>query len=67
MLDPGSYNKAGAKGYWPENFTEKVISGGNHAQFGSYGAQKGDGQASITAAEQQKQTSDEIIRWIENQ
>ena len=67
VLDPGSYNKAGTKGYWPENFTEKVISGGNHAQFGSYGSQKGDGQASITAAEQQKQTSDEIIRWIENQ
>ena len=67
VLAAGDYSKAETKGYWPEDFTERVIQGGNHAQFGSYGAQKGDGQASITAIEQQMQTSEEIIRWIENQ
>lgn len=29
-----------------------VIAGGNHAQFGSYGAQPGDGEASISAENQ---------------
>jgi pimeloyl-ACP methyl ester carboxylesterase len=31
-----------------------VIEGGNHAQFGSYGVQAGDGTAQIGAAEQQR-------------
>ena len=31
--------------------TEIIIEGGNHAGFGSYGAQSGDGEASITPAE----------------
>ncbi len=36
--------------------TEYVaIQGGNHGQFGSYGAQPGDGTAEITRAEQQAQ------------
>ena len=29
-----------------------MIKGGNHAQFGSYGVQKGDGKAVISASEQ---------------
>jgi dienelactone hydrolase len=32
------------------------IEGGNHAGFGSYGAQSGDGEATISAADQQAQT-----------
>lgn len=36
----------------PSNYTEAVIEGGNHAQFGSYGPQLGDGTASISADEQ---------------
>ena len=31
------------------------IQGGNHAQFGDYGIQPGDGQASISQADQQSQ------------
>ena len=42
--------------YAPEEYCEYVIKGGNHAQFGSYGVQKGDGKASIPAEEQQKET-----------
>lgn len=33
----------------PKGSKEKCIEGGNHAQFGSYGKQKGDGEARISA------------------
>ena len=36
----------------PQNSKEFVIEGGNHAQFGCYGAQKGDGEATVSAEEQ---------------
>ena len=32
-----------------------TIKGGNHAQFGSYGIQKGDGQAEISSRDQQRE------------
>ena len=40
------------------DYTENIveIEGGNHAQFGNYGSQKGDLPATISAEEQQKQT-----------
>ena len=38
--------------YAPADYIETVIEGGNHAQFGSYGLQKGDGTASIPAEQQ---------------
>lgn len=40
------------------DYTENIveIQGGNHAQFGNYGPQKGDLPAAISAEEQQKQT-----------
>ena len=42
------------------DYTENIveIEGGNHAQFGNYGPQKGDLPATISAAEQQAQTVD---------
>jgi len=40
------------------------IIGGNHAHFGNYGEQKGDGQASITREEQQKIAVKEIVKFI---
>lgn len=39
----------------PASYWEFVIEGGNHAWFGNYGIQEGDGEASITKDEQQKQ------------
>ncbi len=36
----------------PENTGSLVIQGGNHAGFGMYGPQKGDGEAKITASAQ---------------
>lgn len=57
---------AAGRDYAPEEFYEHVIEGGNHAQFGNYGEQKGDGAATIPAQEQQRQAvqfiMDSIVR-----
>ena len=42
------------------------IAGGNHAYFGNYGEQEGDGTATITREEQQEQTVDAIINFANN-
>ncbi len=41
-----------------------IIQGGNHANVGDYGLQKGDGKASITREEQQQITVDAIIDFF---
>lgn len=43
--------------YLPAGAVIQVIPGGNHAQFGSYGPQKGDGTALISQAEQWAETA----------
>ena len=48
----------------PAEFTEYVIEGGNHAQYGDYGAQKGDGTATIAAEEQRKIATEKILTFI---
>ncbi|MCR5447760.1 MAG: alpha/beta hydrolase [Solobacterium sp.] len=50
--------------YVPPGAQEKVIQGGNHAQFGNYGEQKGDGKALIPAEEQQEETVKAILYWL---
>ena len=42
-----------------------VIKGGNHANFGNYGHQKGDAKATISRKEQQNQTVKAINNFIE--
>ena len=64
VLNMDRYTGAVAGGYMPDDFTEHVIDGGNHAGFGSYGEQDGDGAAAITARDQQEQTADIITNWI---
>ena len=49
-----------AKRYLPPNGKILVIEGGNHAQFGNYGRQDGDGNAAISSEDQQQRT----IEWI---
>lgn len=39
---------------FPEDVVEEVIDGGNHANYAHYGAQEGDGEATITREEQQE-------------
>ena len=43
-----------------------VIEGGNHAQFGNYGRQDGDGIADISSEEQQLRTMELILQSICN-
>lgn len=50
--------------YAPISYTETVIDGGNHAQFGNYGEQRGDGNAAVSREEQQEQTVKCIIQHI---
>ena len=38
----------------PNDVIEEVIEGGNHANYAHYGAQEGDGVATITREEQQE-------------
>jgi hypothetical protein len=40
------------------------IEGGNHAQFGNYGAQKGDATATISREEQQALTVQRIVTFV---
>jgi len=40
----------------PSSAVFHTIEGGNHARFGNYGEQKGDGKASLTPSEQQEET-----------
>ena len=48
------------------DYTENIveIEGGNHAQFGNYGPQKGDLPAGISAEEQQRQTVETIQAFL---
>jgi hypothetical protein len=41
-----------------------VIDGGNHSQFGDYGFQPGDKQATISRAEQQSQVVDATVKFM---
>ena len=60
VVDPDQI--AAARKYMPAQYIEQVLEGGNHAQFGSYGRQRGDGDASLSPEEQQEQTVDFILR-----
>ena len=48
----------------PHGTILQVIQGGNHAQFGNYGLQPGDGTATISAADQQAQAADLTARLL---
>ncbi len=58
-----AYKKAAE--LFPKDFTEVVIEGGNHAQYGNYGEQSGDGKAATSSEEQQKQAADAVIKFAE--
>lgn len=48
----------------PDDFTEIIIDGGNHAFFGMYGHQDGDGEERISNIEQITLTADAIAEFI---
>ena len=53
-----------SKENWPLHSAEKVIIGGNHAGFGSYGRQDGDNEALISSDEQIAETVSEISAFM---
>lgn len=62
VLSPSGIEKGRAIA--PEHYIEHVIPGGNHAQFGSYGIQSGDGDAAISREAQQAETINVILETI---
>ena len=60
VLNRGNYEKNLAN---LPNLQEVVIEGGNHAQFGSYGEQRGDGEASIDPGRQWNETAEAILEF----
>ena len=52
------------KGLAMENVTGFVIEGGNHAGFGCYGAQAGDGEAELSSEEQWDITEKAVREFI---
>lgn len=55
-----------SKQFFPIEYVERMISGGNHSGFGNYGHQSGDGTASVSSQEQQEQTVKAILEFVEN-
>ena len=62
VLDMEQYESS--KKLWPKNSTERVIKGGIHSFFGSYGIQEKDGEPQITNYEQITQTANIIADWV---
>ena len=60
ILNPDKLKKGDQ--YMPEHSVKYVIEGGNHAQFGNYGKQKGDGEASVSDVKQQQETVEIILQ-----
>ena len=66
----GTNDKAGVQTFkekdalMPANVQYVVIEGGNHSQFGDYGLQPGDKEATISRAEQQSQVVDAVVQFL---
>ncbi len=50
----------------PQDTIFSQIEGGNHAQFGWYGAQSGDNPAGISREDQQKLVLEKLVKFIES-
>ena len=51
----------------PDTLEVVELNGGNQAQFGAYGPQRGDGMATISIADQRKQTVQVIVQTVFDQ
>ncbi|MBO0452444.1 alpha/beta hydrolase [Candidatus Enterococcus murrayae] len=60
VLNHDAYKKA--KQDLPKSTDYQEISGGNHAGFGSYGPQKGDGKSEIN--DQNQQVAQQLLLWL---
>jgi hypothetical protein len=55
-----------SRGKLPAKTDFVVIDGGNHGQFGDYGFQPGDNEATITRADQQSQIVDATVQFLQS-
>ncbi len=62
VLNREAYDNAHDK--LPAASSELIIDGGNHANYGNYGDQAGDGIATISREAQQPQSADAIVALI---
>lgn len=53
-----------SRSLFSDQATFHQIDGGNHAQFGMYGLQKGDNKATISEKEQQDEIADLLVEWL---
>ena len=65
-LDKGLDAMQASSALLPSNTDFVVIKGGNHSQFGNYGLQPGDNEATISREEQQAQAVEATIRLLES-
>lgn len=49
----------------PNDYTEVVIEGDNHTQFGDYGTQDGGGTMIVSAEDQQEQTAGAVAKFMQ--
>ncbi|MBI5934267.1 MAG: alpha/beta hydrolase [Chloroflexi bacterium] len=54
-----------ARAFLPHDTQFLVIEGGNHSQFSDYGLQPGDNEATISRANQQAQTVEAVVKFLE--
>ena len=52
------------RGNLPEAVQEILLDGGNHACFGSYGLQEGDGVSLISPEKQMEKTVEQILEFL---
>ena len=62
VMNKSLYDKR--KAWNPADFEEHIIPGANHAQYGDYGKQPRDNDATISAEEQQTKTAEIILDWL---
>jgi pimeloyl-ACP methyl ester carboxylesterase len=63
MAGAGTFDEKDA--LMPADIQYVVIEGGNHSQFGDYGFQPGDNEATISRADQQAQTVEAVVEFLE--
>ena len=64
VLDFERYNNN--RSNLPDATREILLDGGNHACFGSYGLQTGDGASLISQEKQMEETAEEILAFLSN-
>ncbi len=62
VLNPKRMERASA--FFPESAAITVLPGANHAGFGNYGTQKGDGTPSLPPEKQQKEAAEKICSFL---